>query len=112
MAKPRTTKEALNLAKKFVQEVKQKEIKVQKAFLFGSYAKKKQKDWSDIDVCLVIKNHRSSIDDFFKFTKLIEEYPYSKFGKVEVHAFCLGDFNNRYLSLPAEIKKTGIEIKF
>lgn len=37
----------------FVDELKKYDIKIQKAFLYGSYAKGNQNEWSDIDVALV-----------------------------------------------------------
>ena len=37
----------------FVDELKQYKIKIQKVFLYGSYAKGTQNEWSDIDVALV-----------------------------------------------------------
>lgn len=37
----------------FVDELKQYKINIQKVFLYGSYAKGTQNEWSDIDVALV-----------------------------------------------------------
>lgn len=37
----------------FVDELKQHKIDIQKVFLYGSYAKGTQNEWSDIDVALV-----------------------------------------------------------
>lgn len=43
-------------AKLFVKRVKKSGIKVDKAFLFGSYAKGRPKAYSDIDICIVSPN--------------------------------------------------------
>lgn len=109
MDRKRINKQAFSKARKFVKLAKTKGLKVQKAYLFGSYAKGTDKEWSDIDVCLVIKNFRDSIEKRIEIQNFVIDH--EELHRVEVHAFCLADFNNRYLSLPSEIKKTGIEIK-
>jgi predicted nucleotidyltransferase len=46
-------KEIEDIIKKFVTELKKKEIKIIKVFLFGSYAKGNDREDSDIDVAIV-----------------------------------------------------------
>jgi len=42
-------------AKDFVRHLEDKGLKVEKAYLFGSYAKNHARAWSDIDVCIISK---------------------------------------------------------
>jgi predicted nucleotidyltransferase len=74
-----------NLLDKFYLKLLADKIKVEKLILFGSYAKGKQKFWSDLDVCVVsrqfgkepyeemiyLKNIASDIEP------MIEPHPYS-----------------------------------
>ncbi len=68
---------AIKIAEKFVSDVVKSGVKIKKAFLYGSYAKNEQRDWSDIDVALVA-DHFSGISfiDMNGFKKVItrEEY--------------------------------------
>lgn len=41
------------IAKKYVEAVRARHINVEKAFLFGSYAKNKANKWSDIDIAII-----------------------------------------------------------
>jgi predicted nucleotidyltransferase len=43
----------INLLKKFLEKLKENGIPVEAAYLFGSYAKGKAKEWSDIDVAVI-----------------------------------------------------------
>lgn len=43
----------LNDIKKLIEELNIKDYNILEAYIFGSYAKNKQKDWSDIDIALV-----------------------------------------------------------
>jgi uncharacterized protein len=43
----------IELIKKFLERLKEDNIKVQKAILYGSYAKGNYNEWSDIDLALV-----------------------------------------------------------
>ncbi|UMX48373.1 MAG: nucleotidyltransferase domain-containing protein [Candidatus Nealsonbacteria bacterium DGGOD1a] len=82
-------------------------IPVKQMILFGSYAKNNPHIDSDIDVAVILKDdsgiERGEIDKITWWAKQINV-------KLEPHILSEGDFNNRWLSLPAEIKKTGIKI--
>ena len=45
--------EIIEIIKKFVAEAKKDSIRINKAILFGSYAKGTQNKWSDIDLAIV-----------------------------------------------------------
>lgn len=45
--------EISHLIKIFLERLKKDNIRVQKAFLFGSYAKGNNNEWSDIDLALI-----------------------------------------------------------
>lgn len=51
----RTQNEAIDLAKKYLTFVR-KVFFIEKAYLFGSYAKNTQHEWSDIDVAIVSRD--------------------------------------------------------
>lgn len=45
--------EIIQLIKRFLKELDNSNINIKKAILFGSYAKGKEDEWSDIDIALV-----------------------------------------------------------
>jgi predicted nucleotidyltransferase len=55
------TEKAINIAKKYVSQLPG-EMAVKKAYLFGSYARGNQSDYSDIDVAVII-GRRTDIFD-------------------------------------------------
>lgn len=82
-------------------------IPVRQIILFGSYAKNRPHIDSDIDVALILGSDgidRAKIEKIAWWAKQIEV-------KLETHVLSENDFANRWLSLPAEIKKSGIEVK-
>jgi len=82
-------------------------LPVERAILFGSYAKNKPHVDSDIDVAIILDSSkgfdREKIDRAAWWAKQIEV-------KLEPHILSKNDLANRWLSLPAEIKKSGIEV--
>jgi len=82
-------------------------ISIDKAFIYGSYAKGKQNKWSDIDLCVISSNFKNS-------SKLLE-YLWIKKRKVDTLArispvgFHPKEFINEN-PLAWEIKKTGIKV--
>src|ERR1700747_2017663 len=100
------TATAINIAKEFVQTCEKKGIPINSAFLFGSFAKGQQREYSDIDVALISDSF--SPDDFIENshkTALINW----KFPDIEVHHFNTQIFtlDNSFIN---EIKRTGIRI--
>ncbi len=43
----------LELAQKFLAKVREQGIKIESAYLFGSYAKGTEHEWSDIDIAII-----------------------------------------------------------
>jgi uncharacterized protein len=48
-----TTESAVELVKKYIQELKKNNIHIQEAYIFGSYARGNPKEESDIDIALI-----------------------------------------------------------
>jgi len=84
-------------------KLKQEGIAFQKIILFGSYATGNAHIDSDIDVAVVLSsdNTGEKINDVVWWAKQINV-------KLEPHILSLNDFENRFFSLPAEIKKSGV----
>ena len=83
-------------------------LPVERAILFGSYAKNQPHIDSDIDVAVILDSNinfdRGKIDRVAWWAKQIDV-------KLEPHILSKNDLANRWLSLPAEIKKFGVEVK-
>lgn len=97
----------INIAKKFVMEVKKNGIPVSDAYLFGSYAKGNPKEWSDIDVCVIspaFANDR--IDEMVKLNTIGSKIDL----RIEAVPFRAKDLSDPYDILSTEIRKYGIKI--
>ena len=92
----------------YISSVAQNNSNLLKAYVFGSYAKKKNVPDSDIDVALIINN----LDDNKRFDLQVQLMLLaSEFDlRIEPHPISEKDFNynNPFV---AEILKTGIEIE-
>lgn len=102
-----TQSTALNIAQDYLREVRALGVGVRKAVLFGSFARNRQHEWSDIDIALFA-------DDFVGLASLDKErfrslHLLPKFFSIEVHTFPFTRFeaNDPFVD---EVKKTGIEI--
>jgi uncharacterized protein len=96
-----------NSIKKFISIIEKKNIGLNKAFLFGSYAKNNQHAESDIDIALILDH----LDDANKFDLQVQLMILaSQFDtRIEPHPLSKQDFqSNNPFAL--EIKSTGIEI--
>ncbi|MFW5759177.1 MAG: nucleotidyltransferase domain-containing protein [Bacteroidota bacterium] len=82
-----------------------KDFGVKKAYLFGSFAKGKEKEESDIDIALVLDN----MPDFFYAQKQLMKLRRKIDLRIEPHPIKEQDFNSLN-PFAYEIKKTGIEI--
>jgi predicted nucleotidyltransferase len=97
-------REALNIAQKYILNVNRK-FHIEKAYLFGSFAKGTQHRDSDIDLALVFQN----VDDIIEMQILLLQLRTEDDLLIEPHPFLYRDFN---FSNPmvAEILKDGIEL--
>jgi len=82
-----------------------KDLGVKKAYLFGSFAKGKEKEESDIDIALVLE----TMPDFFYAQKQLMKLRRKIDLRIEPHPIKEQDFNSLN-PFAYEIEKTGIEI--
>ncbi len=82
-----------------------KDFGVKRAYLFGSFAKGKEKENSDIDIALVLEN----MPDFFSAQKQLMKLRRKIDLRIEPHPIKEQDFNPLN-PFAYEIEQTGIEI--
>lgn len=99
--------DAKTKAKKFIKSLDKAGIKVDKAYLFGSFAKGKAKKDSDIDVCIVSPSF--SRDYLAEMVKL-RKYSLKIDSRIEPVPFLPEDLEDKYSTLASEIKKYGIPL--
>jgi predicted nucleotidyltransferase len=97
---------AKNKILELIEEAKKININIEEAYLFGSYAKNEQKEFSDIDVALVSKDFTgNSFLDSVALDKII-----LKIGReIETHTYKPDDFIPMNLFVK-EILETGIKL--
>lgn len=96
----------IKILKNLVSDI-EKSIPINRAYLFGSYAKGHPGKWSDIDLALVSPQFKGV--RFYDFKILIPKLKgYSNF--IEIHPFKERDFSPQNLFV-REIIKNGIRIK-
>ncbi len=82
-------------------------LKIQKLYLFGSYAKKNPRNWSDIDICIISADFTNNVDPL--------SYLWSKLRSVDVEHLIepIGLHPKDFIDenpIAWEIKKYGIPI--
>ena len=83
-------------------------IPVEKIIIFGSYAKKTPKPWSDLDLCVVSKSFgKNSYDETVKLKLLTTGID----TMIEPHPYHPRDLASPWDPLAAEIKKHGRIVK-
>ena len=82
-----------------------KDFGVKKVYLFGSFAKGKEKEESDIDIALILEN----MPDFFYAQKQLMKLRRKIDLRIEPHPIKEQDFNSLN-PFAYEVEKTGIEI--
>lgn len=85
--------------------LKQKDLNIKKAYLFGSYAKGRFNEDSDIDLAIILKNLKDDFEMQVKLMKLRRNFDTS----IEPHPFDEKDFDDTN-PFAYEIMKTGIKI--
>jgi len=92
--------------KKYVAELRKKNIDIVAAYLFGSYANGKPTKWSDIDVALLTTKFVGDSFDFkFLLMKIAREINYN----IEPHPYLVNEFNEDN-PMAKVIMKTGERI--
>jgi len=79
---------ASQIARKYIHFIKKKDPNVQKAYLFGSYAKGIIKEDSDIDLAIIFKKFDNSFDTQVQLMKLRRKFD----TRIEPHPFRESDF--------------------
>ncbi len=92
---------------KYLELIKEKYSDIEKVYLFGSYAKGKSTDDSDIDVALIF----STLDDTKRFDIQVQLMMLAAKidSRIEPHPISHADFDSGN-PFVIEIKKTGIEV--
>jgi len=96
----------IELVRKFVEVLDNSQLKIEEAYLFGSYANGNQNEYSDIDLALV--SEKFSGIRFFDNETIID-HTSPAFANIQTHPFLPDDFirSNPFVK---EILKTGIKI--
>jgi uncharacterized protein len=103
-----TKKSAIKLVTDFAREVNENGTTLHKVILFGSFAKNKQHQWSDIDVAMVSDKFKGiGFEDMKSFVSVLIKKPYYI---IEPRTYPTAYFKKGDPFID-EIKKTGIEIK-
>jgi|SRR3989338_6093662 len=84
-------KTALKLARDYVRSLASRHYyKVKGAFLFGSYAKNRFSDDSDIDIALVLEGYRDTIKELSNLMRIRREFDL----RIEPHPLTQKDFED------------------
>ena len=98
-------KEASEVARRYVDFIRNKNPNMKKAYLFGSYAKGIVKADSDIDLAIIFENLSDTFDMLVQLMNLRRNFD----SRIEPHAFRESDFDISN-PLAKEILTTGLKI--
>jgi len=101
------TDEAIEILKSFLKQVQISGIRIERAVLFGSYAKNKAKQWSDIDVAIVSPDF--SGNRFCDARRLIP-FVVKTDSRIEMHLFRPEDFCEEEDDFVSEIVHSGVDL--
>ena len=96
-----------NLIKNYVLLLKKQRIPVERAILFGSYAKGDPKPWSDVDVCIVSKDFGKKP---YEEMVLLQKLTINVDPLIEPHPYHPTDLKDKWDALACEINKYGITV--
>ncbi len=106
MAKRKDKKLIFESIRKYVNELRKRDIDIVSAYLFGSYAKGEDTEWSDIDVALLTKKIIGDSFDFkFLLMKIAREINFD----IEPHLYLVDEFNENN-PFTTELIKTGEKV--
>ncbi|MCL0074893.1 nucleotidyltransferase domain-containing protein [Thermodesulfovibrionales bacterium] len=106
MAKRKDKKLIYESIERYINELRKRNIEVVAAYLFGSYAKGRATEWSDIDVAILTKK---SIGDSFDFKFLLMKIAREINFDIEPHPYLVDEFNEDN-PFAAEVIKTGEKV--
>jgi len=99
--------EIKKIVKKYAEILRQNNYPLSAVYLFGSWAKNRAHDWSDIDVAVVTNRLNRNNDrvrfDLRKYRRMVDN-------RIEPHGFGVKDFSDDTNPMVYEIKKTGIRV--
>lgn len=96
---------AIKIIKKYIKFLQENNYEVQKAYIFGSYAKGNYDDNSDIDLAIILKNLKNGFNIQVDLMKIRRKFD----TRIEPHPFDEKDFNSSN-PLVNEILNTGIKV--
>ena len=102
----RTTEEIREIVRRYYTILLKAGLPLEKVILFGSYARCEQKENSDIDIAVVLKEYSS---DRFNTRLTLMKYSREFEEVIEPHPFLASEFDNSD-PFVSEILKHGIEI--
>jgi len=101
---------AIKIAKEFLKLIRQK-YDVRQAYLFGSFAKETAKDYSDVDLAIVLGSLESSKESPFYNEDFMIFHEAQKYNSLlEVICFVQREFDQNGGTLVQLIKKEGIRL--
>ena len=106
LSKKTLPKKIRSHVKRYVAILKKNNIPIQKAFVYGSYAKGTAHKWSDIDVCIVSPKF---VNTWSAIEYLWAHRPFDVRYTIEPIGFSPKDFHDGS-SLVDEIKRTGVKV--
>ncbi|MEK6775631.1 MAG: nucleotidyltransferase domain-containing protein [bacterium] len=92
--------------KRYIEELKKRNIEVVAVYLYGSYAKGKATEWSDIDVAILTEKF---IGDSFDFKFLLMKIAREIDPDIEPHPYLVDEFTEDN-PLAAEVMRTGEKV--
>jgi|WetSurMetagenome_2_1015567.scaffolds.fasta_scaffold987476_1 uncharacterized protein len=108
MVRKKLPKKVINEVRNFVEIIRDDNTPVDKAIVFGSYAKGRQSKWSDIDLCLVSPKFKDAFSALQYLWRILPDNPVSE---IEPVGFAPEDFKEISSPLVYEITKTGVEVE-
>jgi len=102
-----TNESIVEIVGRFLRMIKDANIRIEKAILFGSYSKGKAWKWSDIDVAIVSPDFSGIA--FYDSKRLIP-FSLKVDTRIELHPFRPEDFTEEN-DFVKEIIKNGVELK-
>ena len=96
---------AFGIVKEYINFLKDNKYDIQRAYVFGSYAKGNFNEDSDIDLAIVLKNVKNSFNMQVDLMKLRRKFD----TRIEPHPFDENDFDTSN-PLVHEILSTGIKV--
>ena len=96
---------AIRIIKKYIKFLQENNYEIQKAYIFGSYAKGNYDDNSDIDLAIILKNLKNGFNIQVDLMKIRRKFD----TRIEPHPFDEKDFNSSN-PLVNEILRTGIKV--